>query len=82
MCRQVPPGAESVLSGAGAASVDLAPALNVEALQPLLSNPEFLEKVNGYLKVKIKKLDFFTRVCNITFANTVHLFDRNIIFFS
>ncbi len=44
---QVPPGAESVLSGAGAASVDLAPALNVEALQPLLTNPEFLEKVKG-----------------------------------
>jgi hypothetical protein len=44
---QVPPGAESVLSGAGAVSVDLAPALNVEALQPLLSNPEFLEKVKG-----------------------------------
>ena len=45
----MPPGAEA-LGGAGAASaVDLAPALNVEALQPLLSNPEFLEKVKDFL---------------------------------
>jgi hypothetical protein len=29
--------------------VDLAPALNVEALQPLLSNPDFLEKVKDFL---------------------------------
>lgn len=45
---QVPPGAEAV-GGAGAATVDLAPALNAEALQPLLSNPEFLEKVKDFL---------------------------------
>ena len=29
--------------------MDLAPALNVEALQPLLSNPEFLKKVKDFL---------------------------------
>ena len=47
----MPPGGESLSVGAGgaASAVDLAPALNVEALQPLLANPEFLEKVKDFL---------------------------------
>ena len=44
---QVPPGSEPV--SAGGAAVDLSSALTLEALQPLLSNPEFLEKVKDFI---------------------------------
>ena len=44
---QVPAGAEGI--GAGEPAVDLASGLTSEALQPLLSNPEFLEKVKEFI---------------------------------
>jgi len=49
---QMPPGAEGALAGASGGSgttVDLSTAFTGEALQPLLSNPDFLDKVKGFL---------------------------------
>jgi len=45
----VPPGAEGVGSGSAGPSVDLSTALTSEVLQPLLSNPDFLQKVKDFL---------------------------------
>jgi len=45
---QVPPGAEGVGARSGP-SVDLSTALTGEVLQPLLSNPDFLQKVKDFL---------------------------------
>ena len=40
----------SILGGSGGgAGVDLSPAMTAEALQPLLSNPEFVEKLKPFL---------------------------------
>jgi len=50
---QVPAGAEGI--GAGEPAVDLASGLTSEALQPLLSNPEFLEKVKEFIPKEEKK---------------------------
>jgi len=48
---QVPPGSEPVVAGgaAGGPSVDLSTALTGEALQPLLQQEGFLDKVKGFL---------------------------------
>jgi len=47
---QVPPGGEGVVAGGSQGpTVDLSTAFNGEALQPLLSNPDFLDKVKGFL---------------------------------
>jgi len=43
---QVPPGGEEVVPGP---SVDLSSGMTGEALQPILSNPEFLDKVREFL---------------------------------
>jgi len=51
---QVPAGAEG-LGGSGEPAVDLAAGLTSETLQPLLSNPEFLEKVKEFLPKDEKK---------------------------
>ena len=45
----VPPGAEGLGGVAGGPAVDLSSGLTLEALQPLLSKPEFLEKVKDFL---------------------------------
>jgi len=45
----VPPGAEGSSAAAGGPAVDLSSGLTLDALQPLLSNPEFLEKVKDFL---------------------------------
>jgi 26S proteasome regulatory subunit N13 len=50
---QVPAGAEGI--GAGEPAVDLASGLTSETLQPLLSNPEFLEKVKEFIPKEEKK---------------------------
>jgi len=53
---QVPPGAEGALGGAGAGpAVDLSSGLTLDALQPLLSNPEFLSKVKDFLPKEEKE---------------------------
>ncbi|XP_023342375.1 proteasomal ubiquitin receptor ADRM1 [Eurytemora carolleeae] len=44
---QVPPGGEGI--GAGGPAVDMSSALTLETLQPILSNPEFLEKVKDFV---------------------------------
>ena len=54
--EQVPAGAEG-LGGSGEPAVDLAAGLTSETLQPLLSNPEFLEKVKEFLP-KDEKVTF------------------------
>ena len=52
------PGAEGIGGGAaGGPAVDLSSALTLEALQPILTNPAFLEKVCG-LNVFVKSLHF------------------------
>jgi len=45
----VPPGAEGSGAAGGGPAVDLSSGLTLDALQPLLSNPEFLEKVKDFL---------------------------------
>jgi len=45
----VTPGAAGAAGGSGGPPVDLATSFTGEALQPLLSNPEFLDKVKGFL---------------------------------
>ena len=53
---KVPPGAEGALGGAGAGpAVDLSSGLTLDALQPLLSNPEFLSKVKDFLPKEEKE---------------------------
>jgi len=51
---QVPPGGEAVGASAGPA-VDLSSGLTLEALKPLLSNPDFLEKVKDFLPKEEKE---------------------------
>ena len=45
----MPAGAEALGGVGGGEPVDLASGLTSETLQPLLSNPEFLEKVKEFL---------------------------------
>jgi 26S proteasome regulatory subunit N13 len=53
---QVPAGAEGLSAGgSGEPAVDLASGLTSEALQPLLSNPDFLEKVKEFIPKDEKK---------------------------
>jgi len=51
---QVPPGGESIGAPSGPA-VDLSSALTLESLQPILSNPAFLEKVKDFLPSEEKE---------------------------
>ena len=44
---QVPPGGEAIGAGSSGPSVDLSTALTGEALQPILSQEGFLDKVWG-----------------------------------
>lgn len=55
---QVPPGGEGALAAGGAQggpTVDLSTAFTGEALQPLLSNSEFLDKVKGFMPADEKE---------------------------
>lgn len=46
---QVPPGGAPIAAGASGPSVDLSSGMTGEALQPILSNPEFLDKVKEFM---------------------------------
>merc|ERR1711971_1093182 len=46
---QVPAGGEAIGAGSGGPSVDLSTALTGEALQPILSQEGFLDKVKAFL---------------------------------